>query len=168
MQVLVMRALTLTQPWAGLVAAGIKPDENRKRPMIRREDFGTPFAIHAGREVDERIYNRIAEIDPSCDICMVSADAAWVRLSRITSAVIAVATVERAAQPFDGWLVDLHTGERICAAAERRWAFGKVVYMLRDVRALPAPVRCRRGHQSFWTLPDDEASAVIAQLARAA
>lgn len=46
-----MRALTLTltQPWAGLVASGIKLVENRTRSMIRREDFGRPFALHASR-----------------------------------------------------------------------------------------------------------------------
>jgi hypothetical protein len=49
-----MRALTLTQPWAGLVASGIKRIENRSRHMIKREDFGKPFAIHAGDAIGNR------------------------------------------------------------------------------------------------------------------
>jgi hypothetical protein len=48
-----MRALTLTQPWAGLVASGIKLIENRPRQMIKASNWGEPFALHAGREIDE-------------------------------------------------------------------------------------------------------------------
>src|SRR5262249_31116617 len=98
-----VRALTLTQPWCGLVASGIKLVENRPRSMIGREDFGVSFALHASREIDAQTYERIAEIAP--DLLQISRNidggcdhfysGAWYRLSRITSAVIAVATVER-------------------------------------------------------------------------
>lgn len=57
-----MRALTLTQPWAGLVASGIKLVENRPRKIIAQDDFGKRFAIHASREIDESVYARIYEI----------------------------------------------------------------------------------------------------------
>lgn len=67
----------------------------------------------------------------------------------------------------DGWLYDIHTKERVCPAAERRWAFGVFVYMLRDVHALPEPVRCR-GWQGFWNLSPEKELAVNAQLARTA
>lgn len=89
-----MRALTLTQPWAGLVASGIKRIENRPRPMIRSEDFDQPFAIHASREIDEDVYERIHEIAP--ELFDYDADgkmAEWYRLSHITSAIIGVARV---------------------------------------------------------------------------
>lgn len=177
-----MRALTLTQPWCGLVASGIKLVENRPRPMIRREDFGVPFALHASREIDPDVYDRIVEIapelwgerDPIGD---------WYRLTRITSAVIAVATIDKV---FEGW--DTETiaeyASELCDSAgvplgpkQVRWFFGPVGYVLRDVRALGEPVPCR-GAQGFWHLtPEDERKrgeqsaverAVLAQIARTA
>jgi hypothetical protein len=45
-----MKALTIHQPWAGLIMAGIKTIENRGwRPSIAP---GTRFAVHAGRDCD--------------------------------------------------------------------------------------------------------------------
>src|SRR5688572_8610213 len=99
-----MRALTLTQPWAGLVASGIKLVENRPRSMIKGEDFGKPFAIHASRVIDESVYARIMDIDHDNAITkldysdgmivqVIPIDARWYKLSRITSAVIGVATL---------------------------------------------------------------------------
>jgi hypothetical protein len=158
-----MRALTLTQPWAGLVAAGLKLVENRPNPMIKREDFGEPFAVHAGRQVDENVYSRICEIAPELFLCWSpktpASWPAWYRLSRITSAVIAVATVDRAVDDYD--TLDPILGD------QRRWYFGPIGYVLRDVRAIAEPVRCR-GHQPFWRVPADIERAVTAQLARAA
>src|SRR5437868_15092636 len=85
-----MRALTLTQPWAGIVAAGVKLVENRPRSMIRRDDFGKRFALHASRTFDEAVYRRLKKIAPKL---FVGGDQPWQHLARITSAVIAVASV---------------------------------------------------------------------------
>lgn len=47
-----MRTLTIRQPWAGLVALGVKDVENRSwRPPD--ELVGERFAVHAGRWDDE-------------------------------------------------------------------------------------------------------------------
>lgn len=166
-----MRALTLTQPWAGLVASGIKLVENRPRPMIKREDFGKPFAIHASREINESVYNRIAEIAPDTWTVELqpngrAPDAAqpWYQRTRITSAVIAVATVHR-------WMEYRGDVEPMLSAVaegelppdQRRWFFGPVGYVLRDVRALATPVPCK-GRLGFWTLPADVARQVEEQL----
>jgi activating signal cointegrator 1 len=43
-----MKALTLIQPWASLIADGRKPVETRSRPLSHRG----PLAIHAGNKVD--------------------------------------------------------------------------------------------------------------------
>lgn len=162
-----MRALTLTQPWCGLVASGIKLIENRPRPMIKREDLGKPFALHASREVDQRVYHRIAEIAPELATVArnvdggldVFCDQSWFKLSCITSAVIAVATIERAVVlTADDRVLDLDSIEDVPVGLgeQRRWLFGPVGYVLRDVRALATPVPCR-GFQSFWYLtPKDE------------
>lgn len=154
-----MRALTLTQPWCGLVASGIKLVENRPRQMIRREDFGKPFALHASRVIDETTYPRIFEIAPELPgRTPAEYGSRWHMLSRITSAVIAVATIERAVVDWPGGLfVDAlgRGGEpKVDLGDQRRWFFGPIGYLLRDVRALAEPVPCR-GWQGFWTLPPD-------------
>jgi hypothetical protein len=162
-----MRAMSLTQPWAGLVVAGIKPDENRDTKIVRPVDFGRPFAIHATREIDYLIYDRIREIAPELwlgwNLDEPATWPAWYRLSRITSALIGVATIDREAVIFQGHLFDVHRKERVHAAAERRFAFGPVIYMLSGARALPRPIGCR-GFMGFWRLKPDKESAVRDQL----
>lgn len=160
-----MRCLTLIQPWAGLVAAGIKGVENRPRHIIRREDFGRPFALHAGRTIDEDVYDQIEKAAPELQllpsVMMVGTALSsrrapeWYRLSRITGAIIAVATIVDVIE-IDG----LHE-DAIATALERhgvdpdqqlRFTFGPIVYVLRDVIVLPEPVP-HRGLQGFVRLP---------------
>jgi hypothetical protein len=159
-----MRALTLTQPWAGLVASGIKLIENRPQRMIKASDFGTPFAIHASREIDVRVYQRITTLAPALAE-MSDLEHEWFRLSRITSAVIAVATIDR---DLHGWS-ETSIREHELALREKlgdqfRWFFGPVGYVLRDVVALPAPIACK-GALGFWTLPPQVERDVRAQFA---
>jgi len=184
-----MRALTGYPLWFGLIAAGLKPDENRDRSLVRREHCGVPFAIHNGAaqapKKHRETWDRIAQIAPDLiDGWRLDDEDTWpewYRLSRITKAVIAVATIERrafigqqtsvledwfASSPPEDWLFDADTLERICPKARRRFAFGPVIYMLRDVRELVTPVPCP-GKLGFWTLPDDVERAVVSQLALA-
>lgn len=161
-----MRALTLTQPWAGLVASGLKLVENRDRSIIKREDFGMPFALHASRQIDESVYDRIAEIAPEIKAAIADvAESLWYPLSRITSAVIGVATIDNVVDP-SGRLDGLREMSQL-HPDQHRWFFGPVGYVLRDVRALVTPVPCR-GWQGFWTLTPEVERAVTEQLARAA
>jgi hypothetical protein len=164
-----VRALTLTQPWAGLVASGIKLVENRPRKMIKREDFGKPFAIHASREIDESVYDRISEIAPDiltierrgeATIRTVPCFRDWYRFSRDISAVIAVATIDREVATASGLR---RTADIVELGEQERWFFGPIGYVLRDVRALATPVPCR-GRQGFWTLPHDVERQVMEQL----
>jgi hypothetical protein len=181
-----MRAFTGYPLWFGLIAAGLKSDENRDRNLVRRENYGVPFAIHNGATQAPKkhavTWGKIVQIAPDLFEGWSRDDAAtwpeWYRLSRITKAVIAVATIERRAfigrrtsdledwlvdtTPVD-WLYDADTCERICPKAQRRFAFGPVIYMLRDVHKLAIPVPCP-GKLGFWTLPDDVERAVTAQL----
>lgn len=159
------RALTLTQPWAGLVASGIKPDENRPRHMIKREDFGEPFALHASREIVDGVYARIRELAPELfrgpGNAEIRTELPWYRLSRITGAVIAVATIDDVhdIRTLDGiaWL-------RSLPPERARFVFGPIVYSLRDIQVIATPVPCK-GALGFWTLPDDVADAVAKQAA---
>lgn len=163
-----MRALTLTQPWAGLVASGIKLVENRPRPIMKRDAIGTRFAIHASREIDESVYyfmrKRAPDLfEPTTIQNVRSMREDVYRLTRITSAVIAVATLRDQAEVNETTALAtlLDAG---MSADQARWAFGPMIYMLEDVRALATPVPAR-GYQGFWTLPADVAAKVEAQLA---
>lgn len=167
-----MRALTLTPPWSGLVASGLKRVENRPRSIMRREDFGQPFGIHAAREIDEGVYEQILTPGRTFDDLWVGWEVddektwpPWYRLSRITSAIIGVATVDRMidlTKPnpdrSDGrWDLDELFGD------QARWVSGPICYVLRDIVALTTPVPCR-GFQGFWTMPSDIEAAVQAQM----
>ena len=159
-----MRALTLTQPWAGLVASGIKRVENRPRRMIKADDFGKRFAIHASREIDDAVYDRIKASAPELFTAAGYARSRWYDLSRITSAVIAVATLDRVMDPRAcGIEPDSPEAAAPLPEDQRRWFFGPFGYVLRDVIALEMPVPCR-GWQGFWTLPDDIAAMVGEQV----
>jgi hypothetical protein len=166
-----MRALTGYPLWFGLVAAGLKPDENRDRRIVRREDYGVPFALHNGapqpRKKHAQTWSQIQQIAPDLLTGWHADDPPtwpeWYRLSRVTRAVVAVAKIDRRAVIRLGWLHDADTLEKICPAAERRFALGPVIYMLRDVRVLAVPVSCP-GNRGFWTLPVDVEARVVEQL----
>ena len=175
-----MRALTLTQPWAGLVASGIKLVENRPRRMIKAADAGTRFAIHASREVKRETWRQIIDLDPRCALdnpgpmrfaCDVH------RLGSITSAVIAVATLDTCIERSEeddgygvaqwerskGWPDPSLRNDGAMPLQQLKWFFGPVGYVLRDVVALPEPVPCK-GALGFWRLPTDVERAVRGQL----
>lgn len=161
-----MRALTLTQPWCGLVSCGRKLVENRDRSLIRVEDFGQPFALHASREVDDAVYDVIYRIAPELRSDSL---ARWLELAQCTSAILSVAVIERAVtwqgdDPRSRVVVDYHTGERVDLGDRARWLFGRIGYVLpAPPILLPRPVRCP-GKRGFWTLPDYTAMQVEAQL----
>lgn len=158
-----MRALTLTQPWCGLVASGIKLIENRPRRVIKRSDFGTTFALHASRESHRETYARIVTIAPWLSVTVVNDDhRCWYKLSAIVSAVIAVAEVVR-----DVTEEEVGTGALRDLPDQRRWYMPpQIGYVLTNVRTLREPVGCK-GKLGFWTLPDDVERAVRNQLAEA-
>ena len=172
-----MRALTLTQPWAGLVASGIKLVENRPR-RAPATLIGQRFAIHASRAIDEDVYARIMDIDSDHRLTkldygdgmiaqVIPTDARWYRLSRITSAVIAVATLDREVHTSgpDNCPLEADGSVAVDLAGQYRWFFGPIGYVLRDVVALPTPVPCK-GALGFWSLSDEVERAVVEQLAK--
>lgn len=156
-----MKALTITQPWCGLVASGIKLVENRSwKPPASL--IGQRFALHASRHVDAATFPCIIDIAP--DVLQDPVDgeeAAWHVKVRtmgmlITSAIVGVATLQRsvcADEVFD--LPD----------DQRRWFFGPVGYVLTDVRRLVRAIPCK-GALSFWTVPEEIERDIEAQLGR--
>lgn len=149
-----MKAITVTQPWAGLLVAGIKPIENRPRQIIALRSIPIRLAIHASREVDESAFDKIAEIDPGLRIAFDTKN--WIdRLCRITSAVLGVARC------YD--VVDESSISRV-VEEHQRWFFGKYGYLLDEAVTLKTPVLCR-GMLGLWTLPGYVAADVEGQLA---
>lgn len=143
-----MRALTVIQPWAGLIATGVKLIENRtwKPPAAM---LGERIAIHAGAKVwRDTIEDLVDEGLTEHEL--------WT----LRSAAIATATLVT-------YVTHSHQIPEYTAPEQRRWFNGPIGFVLRDVVALPEPVPCK-GMLGFWTLPDHVEAKVRAQLSGAA
>jgi hypothetical protein len=157
-----LRGLTLFQPWATIVAKGLKPIENRKwapgRAMI-----GERFAIHAGQKWDkdgELFIRKTFAHDES--VIEAIGDAVLVRM-----AVLGVARLVGYMSKEDG-LFHTRAGDRMVAdrfhpLAGNPWFFGPYGYVLEDVRELATPVHAR-GALSFWHLPPEVDDEVMRQV----
>lgn len=129
-----MRALTLTQPWASLVALGLKRVETRSWSTNYR---GT-LAIHAAKGMppyarefasEERAIGRLPAVIPR---------GAIVAVARLTGVV-----------PTDDAALEV-------SALERRFGDygpGRYAWFIDDVRILGAPVPCR-GALGLWAVPE--------------
>jgi hypothetical protein len=153
-----MKALTLQQPFAGFVAAGIKTLENRKRPIAPKNLFGQRFAIHAGLAFDDLGRIALERTEPK----------PWPALCKAGGCVVATATLA------DALYVGGCSRAGLAAILEKRglgnqlrFAFGPTIYVLADIVALSEPVFAR-GYQGFWTLPIDVETRVREQLERRA
>ncbi len=138
-----MRALTLWQPWASVVAAGVKLIENRPwKPW--GYIIGQRIAIHAGRHWDAPGALSIAE----------RGGGAFVREREPEGAILATCIVT-------GYL---EKGDLLARppAGQEVWFTGPFGWLLADMRRLAVPVPCR-GAQSLWVVPDDVLARIQAQ-----
>lgn len=140
-----MRAITLWQPWAGFVAAGLKRIETRSWPTSHRGEI----AIHAGMhpmfcDTDDLALALLEMRTKSKDL------AAYEKLLA-RGAVVAAAILVDCVRTEDV-AVDLGETELLLGNYSRgRWA-----WLLGNVIALDHPVPCR-GKQGLWTLdPETE------------
>lgn len=136
-----MRALTVRQPWAAVIAAGHKTTENRSRGTAYRG----PLAIHAGLtwsledNHDHRVRSALGE--QVADEMLLTDDGMFA-----IGAVVAVAQ-----------LVDAHPADGGCCAPWGDPTYrGRRAYhlVLADVRPLADPVPCR-GALGLWRPPAD-------------
>lgn len=144
-----------------VVAPGQPPPRPRYRDVYVPTVCGIPvvFAELTGpclrRRNHDRIYDLAPELEPG---------ETWYQLSRITSAVIGIATIDRMLDPVAHGIGTAEPEARApLADDQRRWFFGPIGYVLRDVRALATSVPCR-GWQGFWTLTPDDEARVMGQL----
>ena len=149
-----MYAVTLHQPWATLIALGVKTVETRSWPAPARL-LGQVIAIHAGRRVVRRpgeciereLWDHMGED--------------WIRTIP-TGAVLATAVLAGMARveyvdPISGHAVHEAGTEMGCAVGAARtridpwgdFSAGRWLWFLDDVEALPEPAPAV-GRQSFW------------------
>ena len=131
-----MKALTVRQPWAWLIAQGYKDVENRKWP--------TPYrgwiAIHAGREPDPDYYQGVRYPRP------------------LDIDVPPFGEIEQ------GGVVAVAELADCVMTSDSPWFCGPYGFVLRDVRSIPfIPVR---GWIKLFELPPPVAAAVLRQLSR--
>ena len=149
-----MYAITLHQPWASLIALGVKTVETRSWPAPTRL-VGQTIAIHAGKRVvgqpgvaiEQELRARLGEN--------------WHRIIP-AGAVLATATLAGMArveyvEPPAAHAVHDRSTEVGCAPGAGRtridpwgdFSPGRWLWFLNDIRALPNPAPAL-GRQSFW------------------
>lgn len=143
-----MKAITIHQPWATLIAIGEKRFETRGWATSYRG----PLAIHAGKKVDR-------------DICMqepfrsVLAEHGYTADNLPTGAVVAVAELSECFKVFRdvlGGVVVLHAERRKIhfSTLDKEFSFGwfnsgRYAWGLDDVSRLPDPIPAK-GQQGLW------------------
>lgn len=148
-----MYSLTLWQPWARLVAAGVKLVENRPwaPPKVVT---GQRVALHAGMgfDADAEKFIRdhgVSEL-PGVDV-RGAVIATFCVFGSVNHAMGASALDAIWSGAFDDRWRD-----------QKRWWFGVHGWLLCDVRKLAMPVPCR-GFQRLWRLKPDALAAVLDQ-----
>lgn len=136
-----MRALSLTQPWASLVAMGAKQVETRSWSTT----FRGGLVIHAAKGFPPWAKDLCA----TAPFSQFVPDASALPLGAIV-AVCYVASVEQTE------LTVVDEQER----AFGDYAPGRWAWRLSRIRALPEPIPCR-GALGLWTVPDDVAERLV-------
>lgn len=154
---MIFPAITIRQPWAGLVAAGFKTVENRTiRPPASVR--GRRVAIHAGRMfdanwdafygaraiVDDEIYETLKLVPPP----LADAHKAVLATARVVGYVVKPSGNAASTTMFSA-SHDLTDDDLLW------WDRARIGWILRDTVALPEPVAAR-GNQGVWnwTVPE--------------
>lgn len=137
-----MKALTLTQPWAQLVAIGAKKIETRSWNTMYRG----PLAIHAALGFPLLAKERLLDLDffqPLRDAGYETVASMPIGAVVATCELVSVARVQSAANVPD-------FPER----AFGDYSIGRYMWFLADVRMLPEPVSAK-GALGLWELDSD-------------
>jgi len=130
-----MKAITLYQPWASLIAAGIKRYETRHWPPRSGQlTEGEELAIHAGMRIVKPLPPYLEELIANLPET----------LPLPTGAVLCVCRFEGTAFTYD---VRDQVGDTERACGD--WSFGRFAWELTVLRVFPHGIPTR-GHQGIW------------------
>jgi hypothetical protein len=130
-----MKAISICQPWASAIVAGIKQVENRTWATTHRG----PILIHASLST-----RWFGIIEPALLDAIESRCGDMRGLVR--GAIIGVANIEA--------IEDVDTIRRRMPE-QAEWAFGPLCWVLKDPRRFGSPIACS-GRLSLWDFPDDK------------
>lgn len=184
-----MKALTIRQPWASLIAAGVKTIETRSQRTHHRG----PLAIHAG------LHRPVEGEDVGdwwwcwdVDQGVIVRQRKWAQHPAPLGAIVAVVNVvdclpvhDTGTEPIPDDLIyqtvdgralfrqtvvgdpsyseNVHQHDITDQLPYGDFSLDRWGHIYADVRPLPEPVPCR-GAQGLWNVPDDVEAAVLAQL----
>jgi hypothetical protein len=143
-----MRALTLTQPWATLVALGAKRYETRSWWTAHRG----PLAIHAAKGFPREA--RALCYEEPFKTALGGRAPADLPLGAVVAAVTAEGCVSTG---------DLDFWPPIREIAFGNWNDGRWAWALDNLVPMATPIPCR-GTLGLWRVPEDVEHAIAAQL----
>jgi hypothetical protein len=159
------RALTLWQPWAWLVATGVKPIENRPQGFSHKS-FRGDFWIHAATESTKQIASFLDADRLSREILGESfriPDATTLTYGAIIgrATITGIMPPRTTAQNLAIWDAGVFL-EKL-----RPWHFpDQYGFKVENARPLAVPVPCR-GYQGFWRVPPDTLALLDRAIAQA-
>lgn len=162
-----MKALTLWQPWATMVAMGWKPIENRGwAPSEKQLAVGERFAIHAavrpmdGRDLETAMLLATQTGYVSEDMSKDEVVLLLRRMQRAVGCVVATAIYDGALEPgLPYHRLDLSI-ERLDTLVDW-WDSTGYGWILRDVLPIDPPIPMR-GRQGLWNLPEVAVASLVA------
>lgn len=153
-----MKAITLHQPWASLMAWGDKQIETRGWRTL----YHGPLAIHAAKKYDPtlQLFDRAAQGQFGEALERRQVDVDELPLGQI----LAIVHLDECVHLSDKWRVE-HTLQRSPAPYEDLWGdyrFGRYAWLTSNRRELKFPVSCR-GYQGIWDLDMETLAALHKQ-----
>ena len=116
-----MKALSLWQPWASLIAAGVKKVETRHWPTAYRG----PIAIHAAKRLESDCGEELDEL------CLEEFGCHW-RTSLPRGAIVATANLVACERMFEQYTIDSPYPGRIEFVCGN-WEEGRFAWLLQNV-----------------------------------
>lgn len=172
-----MKALSLTQPWATLIAIGAKRIETRSWSTRHRGDIAIHAAKGLGPVGGQRGLKEQCGVEPFCSVLNAAIKRHGAQywqgegvLKRHAEhpfmplgAIVAVAHLNAVHETSLLLSHELEGHEKAFGNYEP----GRFGWLLTNVRALPEPIPCR-GALSLWSVPEDVEARVREQLKRVA
>lgn len=157
-----MKAISLLQPWASLIAIGAKRWETRSW----KTSYRGPIAIHASKRFNIELM--CIACDENYFLPTLTRAGIAVPSGVPTSAILAVADLTEIITT-EEWLArhaDNLTLADEATEADREFgdfASNRFAWKLENVRRLKVPVACK-GALSLWNVPAETLNAITAQL----